>query len=287
MKKVLTCIDGSLYGQICCQYALWFAAKNGAAVDALYVSEIWQYEAPLVADFGGSLGAQPYMGLTAQLRQIEADKAGVLREYVLDSFEKAGLAGQVAFHHRTGTLADCVGEFETGGERPELLIVGKRGEGANMAKAHLGANMERVVRASPLPCFVANREFFEPRTLLFACDGSASANKAVAWYLSNRKAFENAKTHIVGVAAKPGDVAKAGEVVQAVEKMFADSACAPSAVKVLQGVPADVIAAYQQEHEANMLLMGAYGHSRIRRLLIGSTTVELLQRCRIPVILFR
>ena len=33
--------------------------------------------------------------------------------------------------------------------------------------------------------------------------------------------------------------------------------------------------------------MVAYGHSRIRSLLIGSTTTALLRACRIPVLVFR
>ena len=50
---------------------------------------------------------------------------------------------------------------------------------------------------------------------------------------------------------------------------------------------ADAIAHYQQSQGINFLLMGAYGHSRIRRLLIGSTTTEFIQRCLVPVVLFR
>ena len=33
--------------------------------------------------------------------------------------------------------------------------------------------------------------------------------------------------------------------------------------------------------------MGAYGHSRIRNLIIGSTTTEMVRSCKIPVILYR
>jgi nucleotide-binding universal stress UspA family protein len=36
-----------------------------------------------------------------------------------------------------------------------------------------------------------------------------------------------------------------------------------------------------------MLVMGAYGHSRVRTLLIGRTTTALLRACRIPVLVFR
>jgi nucleotide-binding universal stress UspA family protein len=33
--------------------------------------------------------------------------------------------------------------------------------------------------------------------------------------------------------------------------------------------------------------MGAYGHGRIRTMILGSTTAALLRACRIPVLVFR
>jgi len=33
--------------------------------------------------------------------------------------------------------------------------------------------------------------------------------------------------------------------------------------------------------------MGAYGHSRLRTLIIGSMTAEMVRSCLIPVMLFR
>jgi len=33
--------------------------------------------------------------------------------------------------------------------------------------------------------------------------------------------------------------------------------------------------------------MGAYGHSRIRTLIIGSTPSTMLRLCKIPVMMFR
>jgi nucleotide-binding universal stress UspA family protein len=36
-----------------------------------------------------------------------------------------------------------------------------------------------------------------------------------------------------------------------------------------------------------LMIMGAFGHSRIRHLIIGSTTTEMIRSCKIPVLLFR
>jgi nucleotide-binding universal stress UspA family protein len=56
---------------------------------------------------------------------------------------------------------------------------------------------------------------------------------------------------------------------------------------MLHGVPEDEIAAYVAAHGINCLIMGAYGHSRIRQFVIGSTTTAMMRQCRVPVLLFR
>ena len=44
---------------------------------------------------------------------------------------------------------------------------------------------------------------------------------------------------------------------------------------------------YVNAKEINLLVMGAYGHNRIRQLILGSSTTELLQGSQIPTLLFR
>ncbi len=57
--------------------------------------------------------------------------------------------------------------------------------------------------------------------------------------------------------------------------------------QILQGDPEKVIASYVEDKDISLLVMGAYGHSRIRQLVIGSTTAQMLRSSHIPVLLFR
>ena len=61
----------------------------------------------------------------------------------------------------------------------------------------------------------------------------------------------------------------------------------PADARLLPGDPDEVIAAQVREHSIKLLVMGAYGHSRIREFILGSTTTSLLRTCRVPVLLFR
>lgn len=49
----------------------------------------------------------------------------------------------------------------------------------------------------------------------------------------------------------------------------------------------EVIARKVDDAGIDLLVMGAYGHSRIRALIIGSTTTALIRSCKVPVLLFR
>lgn len=282
MRRILLCLDGSQYGRSSCGYAAWLAGRTGARVDALYVSELWQFETPLIADFGGSLGAQPYLALTSQLQEIERQKASALKAASEDIFDKAGVPERLRFHHRTGVLVDCLDEFEKGDDAADFIIVGKRGENANFAKGHLGRNMERVARAGTLPVFVASREFSAPTKALLAYDGSPSAQKALAW-MTVTKALDGVEKHVVNVARTGEEKLASERLAEAEQSLGAGNAT----FQVLGGHPVDAISAYATDNGMNLLLMGAYGHSAIRRLIIGSTTTELVRGCKIPAILFR
>ncbi|WP_245748742.1 universal stress protein [Oceanisphaera psychrotolerans] len=56
---------------------------------------------------------------------------------------------------------------------------------------------------------------------------------------------------------------------------------------IVAGDVDQVLPAYQQEHDIDMMVMGAYGHSRIRQLLVGSTTTAMIGSARVPLLILR
>jgi nucleotide-binding universal stress UspA family protein len=53
------------------------------------------------------------------------------------------------------------------------------------------------------------------------------------------------------------------------------------------GEPEQALPALVQSEGAGLLVMGAYGHSRIRQLIVGSTTTTLLRLSEVPVLILR
>ncbi|MBK8476235.1 MAG: universal stress protein [Opitutaceae bacterium] len=281
MTRVLLCTDGSAYSQVCCQYAAWLAGRVACEFEVLYVSDLRQFEVPMVADLSGSLGVQPYQAVLAKLQELEVEKAKLVLQDAARLLAEVPAGTPTVFTHRTGFIVDCFHEYE---RTADFVMLGKRGENANFATGHLGSTMERVVRASHQPCFVTSRSFAPIERLLLAYDGGRSCRKALQ-YLTESKTFRGLEVHVVIVSPRAGEEASLGYLREA-ETALSAAGFSPHC-QMLHGVTEDEIAAYVAAHGINCLIMGAYGHTRIRQFVIGSTTTAMMRQCRVPVLLFR
>jgi nucleotide-binding universal stress UspA family protein len=281
MNKILVCTDGSAYAFVCYDYAAWMAQRTGAALEVLYVSDLRQFEVPMVADLSGSLGAQPYQAVLGKLQEFEQERAKAILEQARRHFAATTLPAGATYTHKLGFLVDTFHDFEA---QVDLIMLGKRGENANFATEHLGSTMERVVRASHKPCLVTSRAFKPVERMLFAYDGSRSCQKALE-YLATSSAFKDLELHLVTVAARAEEETALATLRRA-EGVLRAAGYGP-VCQMLVGVVDNEISSYMEGRGINLLVMGAYGHSRIRQLVIGSTTTAMIRHCKVPVLLFR
>jgi nucleotide-binding universal stress UspA family protein len=95
------------------------------------------------------------------------------------------------------------------------------------------------------------------------------------------------------LAGMPATLAMAGRESSEIRvKLDAAEAVLRSAtfsvnVVVRQGDPEEVLPDVIRQADASLLVMGAYGHSRIRQLVVGSTTTMLLRLSKVPVLVLR
>ena len=59
------------------------------------------------------------------------------------------------------------------------------------------------------------------------------------------------------------------------------------ALLLVQGAADKVISDMVEKEGFDLLAMGAFSHSRLRTLFIGSTTTEMIRSCKVPVVIFR
>lgn len=281
MKKILVCTDGSQYSQVACRYAAWLAKLNHASITALYVTDLRIFQVPTVADLSGSMGIQPFEGMVTHLREVESIKAKFIQEQAETVFQELGLADRAEFVHETGMLVDAIKDRA---ESTDVLVLGKRGENAEFDSEHLGSMLERVVRSVQIPCFVGNRKFSEIKQAAIAYDGGDSCRKVID-FITSQDNFQKMRFHVLS-CVEGHDEDKASQRLSEVESHFKSQGI-DATYQTLNGEVETAIADYVEENSIDLLMLGAYGHGRIRDFLIGSTTTELLRRCHVPVFCFR
>lgn len=284
MKNLLVCVDGSGYSVACLEQAIAIAKPFKATVDVLYVTDVRIFEMSAVADFGGALGAQPYTGVMEQIQIAEHSKAEVIKKIASRIFEKRDYLQFMRFHHQRGFLTDIIEEFENSDLGIDMIILGKRGEHFENFKDYLGATMERVLKSSKTPCLVMTEKYHSPKKILLAYDGSAHSSRAVRGFLRMQELFQG-EIHLVSVLEE-NDPKQIRESLKDVEKLFQEAKFKVTTA-VLKGEVGDAILKYIKKEEIDMLVMGAYGDSAIRHLIVGSKTVELLTRTNLPVLVYR
>ncbi|MBB4303888.1 nucleotide-binding universal stress UspA family protein [Rhodobium orientis] len=275
-------VDGSKYSKSVCHYAAWLAKRLKATVKIYHVTA--RTEGDDRHDLSGAIQLGARSNLLAELSELDAKRAKLshaqgraILEDARAIVEADGVAVETRL--RQGDLVETLQAKEHNGD---IVVIGKRGEAADMAKGHLGSNLERVVRSSHKPVFVTNREFAPVSKILIAFDGGPSSLKAVDFLARSTLA-----------ARLPVALAFAGTETREVRKALDDARALLSAggldveIVVEPGRPEAALARLVEERGYDMLVMGAYGHSRIRNLIIGSTTSEMIRTCKVPILLMR
>lgn len=284
MSKLLALIDGSIYSRSVCEHAAWIAQKTGFAVDLLHVLAKRRAEGTQGNLSGSlSLGAKSsllreYIELEGEMARLQQQRGRAILDDAREILTAAGVA-DVTTRLRFGDIVETVAHDEA---EADAVLIGKRGEDADFASSHLGSNLERIVRACHKPVFVAARAFHPITRAVVAFDGGESVTKAIH-YLRASPLFDGVACQLLYV----GDAS--AEQRQALDTAAAALAAAGREVTtdVRSGQPEQVIAEAVDGGSADLLVMGAYGHSRIRTLIIGSTTTTMMRLCKVPVMLFR
>jgi len=284
MAKLLVCIDGSAYADNLCTNAAWVAKHINAEIDLLHVMRrSSDYEAP--TDHTGLMGFEARSSLLEELTKVDEqrgrldqEKGKIILEHGAKILQKAGVE-TINLIHRRGSLVETIQEFE---DSAEMIFMGKRGEHANKGSVFLGSNLEKVARALHKPLFIVSSIIRPLKRFLIAYDGKASVRKAIDYIAEQPLLGKGLECHLLVVERNKDEI----ETAEAKQKL--EKAGFKTTLKVEQSPHVDqVIASYVEENEIDLLITGAYSHSRMHSLLLGSTTASLIKDCKIPLLLFR
>jgi len=282
MTQVMACIDGSTQAAAVCDCAVWASQRLGAPLSLLHVLDQQRY--PLSGDFSGIIGLGSREFLLEELASLDEKRNKLALEegrMMLDAARQRAVKAGVepTLRHRHGDLVESLRELE-GDIR--LLVIGKQGEDSGSEVQLIGSQLESVIRTMHRPILVTPADFKAPASAMLAFDASATSRKGVEMLVAS-PLLKGMPIHLVTVSS---DTHEARAALDAARDKLA-AAGFEVHVAILEGEVEARLRDYQAEHAIELLVMGAYGHSRIRQFFVGSTTTNMLRSATTPLLLLR
>lgn len=285
MNKILACIDTRGNTDAVIDWAAWAAVRVGCPLEFLHVLERHP-EVAAVTDFSGAIGVDAQESLLKELSDRDEQQSVAMRnagrELLSHARIRAATAGaeNVDARLRHGDFIDTAIELQ--GEA-DLYVLGEHHHAAAQARIRAEHHLERVIRGVSSSVLVAAAEAFEaPQRVVIAFDGSPGARKALA-RLAQHPLVAGLPVLVAMVA--PDTTLARQQLTEAQTVLLAAGAVAQT--ELVAGEPQQVLPELVKRQVPALLVMGAFEHSRLRQLLVGSTTTSLLRLSDVPVLILR
>ena len=281
-NTILACIDGSQYSEAVCEYATWISNRLSLPLQLFH--NIAKTSAP-VTDLSGAIGLNSQQQLMEELTELEEARAKILLQQgklLLEAAKGHALskgASNLTTNQRHGGLSESLLEIE---DSIRVLVLGGVSEESADTSPNLSTNLESTIRALHSPILLVNNEFREPKRVMLAYDGSAASGKALDM-ISKSPLFVGIPIHLVTVGGQQANL----ETLQAEATKKLEQGGHTVVSKILRGRACDVLCQYQSEEDIDITLMGSFSHSRLREIILGSTTAKMLLKANKPLWLLR
>jgi nucleotide-binding universal stress UspA family protein len=278
IKTILVGLDGSEHARTAAQYALWLGQRLSAAVVGLHVVDIVSIEGSFFHDISGSLGFEPYLDFSSKMREVLHERGKALLQEFTDKATKAGVRNDTLLS--MGVVANEIAEHA---KTADLVVIGHRGVNERFSTGLLGSTAESITRKSPKPVFVCTLEFRACAHPLLAYDGSQRASAA----MQSAAEFCTTLSLPLTVLTVNKDEAAGRRALEEAQTYLRSYQLALTTELQQVGHAPERIANFIKERHHDLLFIGAYGHSRIIEMVLGSTTEYVLRNTSCPVFLNR
>jgi nucleotide-binding universal stress UspA family protein len=282
LRDLVVLLDGSARDEVKLAVALGLARRHDAHLTGLCALELL-----VPKDMAFALGGYPELwALPEFAQQIESQartKAAVIEGKFRELLRREGVTGDWTFE--TGALIPAVAHRA---HAADLVVVGQA-DPDNPPPEVARTLVEDVLMTAGRPLLVV------PYAGQFATVGT---NTLIGW-TSTREAARavhdalpllapSAKVTVLTVEqsrpAPDGRVLPTVDIAEHLARHGLDVLAARTVVT--DGLsPADALLDYAFDISADLLVVGGYGHSRTREMIMGGVTRELLQHMTLPVLM--
>ncbi|WP_299618671.1 universal stress protein [Pelagibius sp.] len=251
--------------------AILIAAQHGALVNALFIAN----PISMPGQITGRGASAAYLAAALETAKTTAES---LAEEFKSACQKEGLDW-----NWIGEEGDHIALLERHSHAADLILVSRIE--AEHLEDHFLLNMaEQLIMKAGIPVLLLPLDYKPAapgKRILVAWKGTREAVRAVRNALPFLKSAEQVIVLTIGATAE--DALSETEVVQYLAR-HGVTAEARNAEEGKEDV-GEALLSYAAAHDCDMMVMGAYGHSRLREMLIGGVTRHVVGNTEIPVLM--
>ncbi len=283
VKQIIVGTDGSAESMAGFHQAVTLARRIGAGIKCVFIVDLRKTQMPFIYSGAAYEGAYErlYVPPDASLRTFYDKLAQDLENFAEQCMENCRKHAEnegVPFESvvKSGYPGvELCNETRSGG----LLVVGRRGENAEYKRSVVGSITEDLVRVSPRPLLVCPVFRKEVNTILFLYDGRKPAEHALQYYVNGLANI--AKRFVLLLVGEETEEEHRVEE----EMCYLKTHNVPVELERRKGPPAKETLKVAEEISADMIILGARGRPRLKDFVVGSTSLQVLQKSEVPVLL--
>jgi nucleotide-binding universal stress UspA family protein len=248
-KNILILADGSDYTGTALEYGIYITERLDAKLTVLYREENLDERVQSALNKAGKRCRKA--GLDFQLKKVRKVDGEVIAEEAKDA---------------------------------DWVFLPQKGEQFNWSSdGLLGSQSEVVISKSDRPVLVIPVSFEEIESMGLAYDGSSSADNAlkIAAELSDKIRWP------LSIIIVADDSDRAADLSKRIEELLDPYEEIDSDIVILGGKAEHEIIKFIKEGSVELMVMGAYGNSRLEELTLGSTASFVIRESTIPVLIIR
>lgn len=280
-QHILVPVDGSDDSWVALEQAIEIAGQEKGVIYGLFVADVRLIDAPYITSMY-AYGLVPVSNPSAMEMAVEAGKRLAERgeqvlARVMERCQQADV--QVRTDQIEGRVSQTILDYA---QKMDLIVMGRRGEGARWAGPLLGSTFEAVVRHAPAPVLATQAEVRPTTRMLVAFDGSDRARDGLD--IAARWAAER-NLPIVLLTVDDGHPGREQAHEQAIALLREQNL--PVTPLFWKGHAAEQILRAAQVEECDLIVMGAYGHTKFLETLFGSTVDDVMRGAICPLLICR
>ncbi|AEP30130.1 universal stress protein [Brumicola nitratireducens] len=283
MTKIITCVDGSAMTTAVTNAAIW--ASNKLTKPILFLHTIEKEQQHGADNYSGAIGLGARSALLQEMTKLDEQRGKLALKLGKELLERVAsqaqtsVVQQVESTQRHGELADAIVDME---DKTRLIVIGRSGKGHEDDYSALGSNIETLLRKATHPVVIIPDTFSEPTSFMVAYDGRQTADNALQRVIDGGL-LHGLHCHLVSVKNNEPDLK---EKFLAAQKKLEEKGFTVTS-SFVEGNIFDALMEYKQKHDIGLIVMGAFGHSKLRQFFLGSNTMKMLERSKVPMVVLR